>query len=109
MKIQKLSLTHWDFTNAEKVERLEALKRNFSLLSVESSSLDEAEKARLQFFLDRNTCLAQWVENPLTVPHRLWLEAMKVAMEAGEATLFQSLLGLSGHAIGSLQGKRNRK
>ena len=67
------------------------------------------EENLLQLYFDRNERLAQWVDNPMTVPRLLWPEAIELALEAGEDTLFQSLLALSGHALGSMQGKRKRK
>ena len=112
MKIKKFSLDV-DFNNAVhydwKPEILQALKRNFSLECTDISHFDAEDNEVVLFYLGRNHRLAEWIDNPLMVPRRLWPEAMQLALEAGATTLYQSLLALSGHAIGSMQGKRKRK
>ena len=106
LKITKFSFCN---QNAPNEPLLQALQQNFSLRSASIDGFGDDDNERLQFCLDRNKRLAQWVDNPLTVPKHLWPDAMTLAMEAGESTLFQTLLTLSGHAIGSMQSKRKRK
>jgi len=106
LKIKKFSLGD---ENAPNQFILQALQRNFSLESASIESFDDDDNERLQFYLDRNKRLAQWADSPLTVPKLLWPDAVKLAMQAGESTLYQTLLTLSGYAIGSMQGKRKRK
>ena len=75
-----------------------AVKNNFTLQSVkyqfgvgvvflDASAGDET----LQFYLKRNIRMAQWVDNPATLPKYLWKEATTLAAKAGPETLFRLL------------------
>ena len=95
---------------------LQAVKRNFTLQSLKVISRGENrpfftddDKRLLEFYFDRNELLAQWVASPGTIPRRLWPEALKLAMEAGEDTLYRSLEALLGDEIESAFGKRKRQ
>lgn len=88
---------------------LEGLKRNFSIHSWDIAGLDHRLNSRLQFYLDRNRRLAQWVDNPACVSRHLWPLAMHLAMQAGENTLYRSLQAVLGNEIESARGKRKRQ
>jgi len=95
---------------------LGALRRNYIVQRVEcieheseDNWLSEANQSRLDFYLDRNRKLAEWVENPKLVPRELWQYAIMLALEAGINSLYQSLLALSGQVIGLRQQGRKRK
>jgi len=95
---------------------LEALKRNYTAQSVHCKTYDgeddwfnAADQARLDFFVNRNRQLAQWIKNPKLVPRELWSYAIMLALEAGINSLFQSLVALSGQGIGLPQQSRKRK
>ena len=62
----------------------------------------------LQFFLDRNIRLAQWVENPATVPKHLWKEATTLAAKAGPETLFR-LLRKIGPAVLPIRSRKRKR
>jgi len=81
---------------------LDAVRRNFKLRQVliESSDdgvvfLDETEQGRVDFYMQRNQRLSDWVENPQSVPKHLWFYALRLAMGAGYTELYQSLLSIS--------------
>jgi hypothetical protein len=101
----------------DKERILEALKDNYIVEGVYfkphhynvDASLSGAVQTRLNFYMERNRKLAQWVQNPMTVPRELWQYAMMLAIKAGANTLFQSLLALSGKGIGLKQRGRKRK
>jgi len=61
--------------------------------------ISHREKGLVEFYMNRNAQLSEWIENPTLVPRLLWPQAMKLALEAGEVTLFCCLKALSGHAI----------
>jgi len=76
---------------------LRAIRHNYSLRSLQatvggsSAFVDDQDEQRLGFYMERNKRLAQWVENPDSVPRSLWFEALHVAMAAGEDKLLRSL------------------
>jgi len=90
---------------------LAALKRNYNIKHVEIADgiLSNEENEQLDFILDRNRRLADWVENPALVPPLLWPTALMLALKAGKETLYQSLLALTGHDIGAPDQQSNRK
>jgi len=64
------------------------LKNNFTLQAVKYRRFDIPFDASdvdqtMKFYLQRNIRLAQWVENPATVPEHLWKEATTLAAKAG--------------------------
>ena len=91
----------------------QAVKNNFTLQSanfqVGNDDLFDAsdQHGTLQFYLDRNTRLAQWVENPAAVPKHLWKEALQLATKAGPETLFR-LLRKIGPEVLPVSRKRKR-
>ena len=96
---------------------LQAAKRNFSLRSMKASLpsfvgralFTDDEENSLQFYFDRNERLAQWVANPASVPRLLWPEALGLALEAGEDSLYRSLQAVLGDEVESALGQRKRK
>jgi len=114
MKLRELVMTVLVVEENMKQDLVEAVKRNFSLLSLESNILDDDPvfRARIQFYLDRNARLEQWIQNPASVPRELWPEAMKLALDAGHGILYAFLRALAGSQSDSLQqksGERKRK
>jgi len=102
-RIKELTLDFLEESHEEEIESrlLRALKRNYVVQNVRCSWrggknnwLSETGQCRLNFYLNRNRKLAQWVENPKLVPRDLWPEAMKLAFLAGKESLYQSLLKL---------------
>jgi len=77
---------------------LQALRRNFSIQAVFAPGLEHNRKSKkaLAELTERNARLAGWVKKPETLPRALWPHAMKMAMNAGEGTLFESLLAVFG-------------
>jgi len=65
-----------------------AVQNNFTLQSVESN---HANDATMEFYLARNTRLAEWLENPDTVPKHLWKEATTLATKTGPNSLYRVL------------------
>jgi len=93
---------------------LKALQRNYKLLSAsvtdennDTSILDDATTVQVSRYLLRNKGLAEWVAHPESVPKHLWPEALALAQQAGEETLWQSLLKVGPEV--SNHGKRKRK
>jgi len=95
---------------------LDTLQKNFNVQSVnlvqgdfrpEITWLSEANQIRLDFYLNRNRKLAQWIANPNLVPKELWPEAMKLAVEAGSESLYSSLQALA--KLGNSLRERGRK
>ena len=90
-----------------------AVKRNFTLQSVKyayhaGDPFDASEDdATLKFYIDRNIRLAEWLENPNTVPNHLWKEAVTLATKAGPNMLFQTLQK-TGHEV-LPAGRRNKR
>ena len=94
---------------------LQAIRRNYIIQRVQCTVGDhlnffmDAHQSRLEYYLERNSKLAQWAENPETVPRELWQYALMLALKAGINSLHQSLLALSGQDIGLRQQSRKRK
>jgi len=63
----------------------------------------------MNFYLQRNIHLAQWVENPATVPEHLWKEATTLAAKAGPEMLNRLLrkIGPKVLPVGSRKRKRS--
>lgn len=82
-----------------KTRLLQALSRNFRFLSMKvrdvsghrNDMFDENDTQQLQGYLHRNERLDRWIKNPTSVPASLGPEALKLAVEAGETMLYQSL------------------
>ena len=94
---------------------LRAVKQNFSLRSLKATMsggdafFTDDDKVLLQFYIDRNKRLAQWVASPATVPRLLWPDALGLALEAGENSLYRSLQAVLGDEVESALGQRKRK
>jgi len=74
------------------------------------SIFDDADQTRLVFYADRNERLDQWMDNPETVEHKVWPDALKLVEKAGPNFLFRGLRSvLGGDSTGSRCGKRKRK
>jgi len=101
-------------TAERKQDILRAVKQNFSLRSLKATSIGRAfftkeDKIVLESYWSRNERLAQWVASPATVPHLLWPDALGLALEAGEDTLYRSLQAVLGNEVESALGHRKRK
>jgi len=86
LKVKELVVILVEEPDEEREKRLiEAIKRNYTIQSMQCTRTDNAEEdeygyplftdanqARLNFFLNRNQKLAQWIENPKLVPRELW-------------------------------------
>jgi hypothetical protein len=103
----------WNVT-ALKQQLKAAVKKNFCLRKVRCDSnlatdfLNYFDRLRVQFCMQRNSKLADWVENPSTIPKELWPYALKLAVEAGHEPLFRSLHSVAPET-GSFQRSRKRK
>ena len=93
----------------------QALKNNFTLQSVKyqyGRDYDQfdasAEDDTMKFYLQRNVRLAQWVENPATVPKHLWKEAATLATKAGPESLF-GLLRKIGPEVLPVGGRKRKR
>ena len=93
MKIQELMI-QFGFLGPNERDRMkqtlrQAVKDNYTLQSVKyqfggrNPSDASEDDETFQFYLQRNIRLAQWVENPATVPKHLWKEATTLATKAG--------------------------
>ena len=117
MKIRELVIQfdHNGYQNRDRTLQTlrQALKNNFTLQSVKCQYGDDdqfdasAEDDTMKFYLERNTRLAQWVENPATVPKHLWKEATTLAAKAGAETLFRLLRKIGPEVLPV--GRRKRK
>jgi len=94
---------------------LRALENNYIFQSIDcgvflpssrEDLFDEADRAQLEIYLNRNRRLAEWVKNPKLVPQELWSYALDLALKAGINPLFQSLLALSGEGVGLRMHRR---
>ena len=117
MKIREIVI-QFGFFGPNEMDRMkqrlcEAVKNNYTLQSVKCQmvplygGLEAWNDETFQFYLKRNSRLAQWVENPATVPKHLWKEATTLATKAGPDTLFR-LLRKIGPAV-LPEGSRKRK
>ena len=121
MKIRKLHIKfelggyfYNDLNRRMKQALRKVFKDNYSLQSVkyqhgdadsfDASDIDETVK----FYLERNIRLAQWVENPATVPKHLWKEATTLAAKAGPEALFRLLRKIAPEVLPVRGRKRKR-
>jgi len=120
LKVKELFLYFKEESEEDQEERLmDSLKKNFNVQSVKltrltymnenNNWLSKANQTQLDFFLNRNCKLAQWIEKPKLVPKELWPEAMKLALEAGAESLYLSLLSLSKLGTNLREQGRKRK
>ena len=118
MKIRELVIQfeHSDLGARELMKQrlCEAVKNNYTLQSVKYR-FDVGDRPvdgwdnneTLQFYMLRNIRLAQWVENPATVPEHLWKEAATLATKAGPDTIFRMLRKV-GHEVLPVGNKKKR-
>jgi len=109
MKIRELVIFEYPgphFIDVKQTLR-RAVKQNFTLQSVKYSehrfgnaggtstlvdgSDDDDDDETLKFYTMRNTRLAEWVEDPSTVPQHLWKQALALATKAGPEIFFRLL------------------
>ena len=116
MRVKELQVvTASDEQNVNKQLLLQALRKNFSLRSVdgkcatERDLFDADDKTRLVFYANRNKRLDQWVDNPETVEQKVWPEALKLAEKAGPDSLFRGLRLVLESDYGRLRAGRKRK
>ena len=121
MKIRKLAIQLRHNRDGPHIMQMlrQAVKNNFTLQSVKyqcgsgqfaAPFFDaSAEDETLKSYLERNARLAQWVENPATVPKHLWKKATTLAAKAGPPMLFRLLrkIGPEVLPIGSRKRKRS--
>ena len=113
-ELQVVMASDFDVEDAKPL-LLQAIKNNFSLLSVKGKRVreelfDANDKTRLVFYAGRNERLDQWVENPETSEQKLWPEALKLAEKAGPDSLFRGLRSvLGGDSAGLRAVGRKRK
>jgi len=89
---------------------LGALKCNFCLREVvvqftgpdgdEIQFWENSEIERINFYMNRNKLLSQWIDNPQSVPKHLWPKVLVLARQAGHESLYKSL-----HSIAEELGK----
>ena len=120
MKLTEL-LIYYDGDRFRKVKKelLQAVKNNFTLLSVEcdyvKSDYSEAnlfnsnDMKTLAVYRNRNQRLDKWVDNPETVDEKVWPEALGLAQRAGPDALFRGLRSTLGSDYVSLLGERKHK
>jgi len=115
MKVQKLVILfeigegEWETI---KQELLRIVKTQFTLQSLNYRRggylFDAADEDQtMKFYLERNTRLAQWVEDPSTVEKHLWKQAVTQAARAGPETLYR-ILRKVGPAVLPQSRKRKR-
>jgi len=117
MKVQKLVIRFapQGYRRRDTISQMlrDAVHNNYTLQSVKHQMVpwlggpEGWDDETLQFYVLRNIRLAQWVENPTSVPKHLWKEATTLAAQAGHTMLFR-LLRKIGPAV-LPQGSRKRK
>ena len=80
----------WDWADAKRLLSA-ALKKNFCLREVWCDFFQLDDDEEIEFYMNRNARLAEWVENPALVPKHLWPLAVSLAMAAGYDALYRSL------------------
>jgi len=118
MKLTELSVRYdgGGWRNVKK-ELLQAVKNNFTLLSVKGEIGNERvnlfgsaeDKQTLVFYANRNERLDQWVDNPDSVDQKVWPEALGLAQRAGPDALFRGLRSTLGSDYVRLLGERKHK
>ena len=120
MKLKELMIqwsSNSDRLRNAKEELLQAVKNNFTLLSVKAMTttntrdvFDDNDKQTLAFYANRNESLDQWVDNPeLVEQQKLWPEALGLAERAGPEALFCGLRSVLERDYVSLPRSRKRK
>ena len=123
MKIRKLVIELGQYRDGRRITQTlcQAVKNNFTLQSVKYQIADDDAEPfidpfvdasefdeTMKFCLERNTRLAQWVENPATVPKHLWKEAATLATSAGAETLCR-LLRKIGPEVLPVGGRKRKR
>jgi len=116
MRLKELKVGFSSYFGDENIEHvlLQAVKNNFSLRSIRGERrgrdlFDDDDKARLEFYADRNERLDQWVDNPETVDRKVWPEALKLEDQAGPDSLFRGLRSVLESDYMSSRSGRKRK
>jgi len=86
---------------------LQAVKSNFSLRNIRNTYPSIEDERLLQFYVNRNGRMAQWIERPTSVPKHLHPEVLHVASHGNPSVLFRSLIAISGD-LGTAKRKRKR-
>ena len=99
---------------------LEAMSHNYSLRTVELLYRpgvegpvplleDPNSRRRLEFYLDRNARLANWVVDPSTVPVNLWPHVLSMARRRGQVSLRRAVQATVGVDDFGVSRSRSRK
>ena len=114
LKVKELGIQVQRNPRLEGDEMVQAVMQNFFLQSVKverygENAIVEDCREQLKFCTDRNVRLAQWIDNPASVPRSLWPEALQLARKAGYDTLYSSLRQVLESDFVSPQRGRKRK
>lgn len=100
---------------AVKQELLQAVRNNFTLLSMKVSGshqelgFNDDEKAQLVFYANRNQNLSKWVNNPEMLDPKVWPEALHLAEQAGPNSCYRGLQWVLGKKTNDDPIGRKRK
>jgi len=90
---------------------LQSIKRNSSLRKVTSRGLIRsggATEKKVEHYMVRNSCMAEWIENPTTIPERVWFRALHKASEMQPDVLYRALHAIA-REISTAKTTRKRK
>jgi hypothetical protein len=114
MQVQSLGLCLCAENEDMKRDIIQAVKQNASLRTVVANVyfnedwLDNEDKRKLKTYSVRNKFLAEWIENPNTVPKAAWAEALVMAQTTGPDAVFRVLRVLT-PSLGPFVGEQCRK
>lgn len=83
--------------------------KQFSLGRHEELIEEDEQRKRLEFYMDRNKRVSQWVEDPSAVSRKVWPEALQLADRKGHDSLFLAFRALAMSGVCESQKKRKRK
>jgi LSD1 subclass zinc finger protein len=101
MQVETLELSLQHYLQDLKVDFIQAIKQNASLQTVVVTDgksrewLNEEERMQLNSYTSRNEFLAEWIENPASVPRATWPEYLAVTQTTGPDTVFCILQALT--------------
>ena len=90
---------------------LQSIKRNSSLRKVTSNGLirsGDATGKKLEHYMVRNSRMAEWIENPTTIPEKVWFRALHEASEMQPDVLYRALHAIA-REISTAKTTRKRK